>query len=689
MKATRPVDIKPVAPGPASLPVYSPDPDEVTVFAMTTFRKRLRKFGMKLDDRRRHMYLVGKTGMGKSTTLENMIISDIVKGKGLAVVDPHGDLVEKVLKFIPNERINDVVYFNPADGQFPIAFNIVESVNPDYKNLIASGLVGVFKKIWADSWGPRLEYILINSILALLDYPGSTLLGVTRLLVDKKYRKDVVTEIKDPVVKSFWVDEYANYSEKFRTEAIAPIQNKVGQFLSSSIIRNIVGQPKSTIDMREIMDSGKILLMNLAKGRIGEENSALLGAMMITKLQLAAMSRVDIPETQRRDFYLYVDEFQNFATESFANILSEARKYRLNLIIAHQYIEQLGEVVKPAVFGNVGTMIVFRIGAADALELEAEFDPTFTPADLVNLPKFHMYLKLMIDGITSEPFSAVGLPPAEGETQNLDKVIQASRERYARPKEVVEEKIMRWAGMGPESGLLDTELEKELKEEQPEKIPTLNPREFKERMKLIQGSEQKIVPELPQKTEVKEAQAISMLDALKSGQTISFGGKPAQAVQPKPVVKTSPPPPPPAPAAKSQQPPVSQPTPLKSISTSPGPLVSPPEPLDLGIPPTPHTAHASTPPPAPQPGISLQALQHTTQSFDQGSRGNQPGQGRNKRRRRHGGGGGAGQPPAQPKPSTPPPAPSFLKSPINPPVAPPAPAPKLNPAPSFIKPTQE
>lgn len=592
MQATPPV--KPEAPKP----IYAPDPNEVTVFAMTTFRKRLRRFGIKLDDRRRHMYLIGKTGMGKSTLLENMIISDIVNGKGLAVVDPHGDLVEKVLKFVPDHRINDIVYFNPSDGEFPIAFNIVESINPEYKNLIASGLVGVFKKIWADSWGPRLEYILINSILALLDYPGSTLLGVTRLLVDKKYRKEIVSAIQDPVVKSFWVDEYANYSEKFRTEAIAPIQNKVGQFLSSSIIRNIVGQSKSTIDMREIMDSGKILLMNLAKGRVGEENSALLGAMMITKLQLAAMSRVDIPEPDRRDFYLYVDEFQNFATESFANILSEARKYRLNLVIAHQYIEQLGEVVKPAVFGNVGTMIVFRIGAADAAEFETEFEPTFTPTDLVNLPKFHMYMKLMIDGVSSTAFSAIGLPPATGETNNIEKIIRASRERYARPKKDVEEKIMRWAGMGDEAALLEGETEEGGKvEEQPEKMPTLNPREFKERLKLIQGSDQKLVPELAQKVEVKEAQAVSLMDALKGGQSVSFGGRPAQKPEaPKPAAPR-PPAPTPQPPKPQVAPRVQASKPMTAPTLTPArPQVQPPAqaPVRPPVVPKPQT-------PAPQP----------------------------------------------------------------------------------------
>ncbi len=420
--------------------------DEITIFAETTFRNKYRRFGIKKDDRRRHMYLIGKTGMGKSTLLENMIVEDIWAGHGVAVVDPHGDLAEKIIDYIPNNRINDVIYFNPADIDYPIAFNVVEHVEPQFRHLVASGLVGVFQKLWADSWGPRLEYILRNTILAILDYPGSTLLAVTRMLADKKFRKKVIEKIKDPVVKSFWVNEFAGYADKFAAEAVSPIQNKVGQFLSSSLIRNIVGQVKSTIDMRQVMDEGKILIMNLSKGRIGEDNSALLGAMMITKIQLAAMSRVDILENKRRDFYLYIDEFQNFTTESFANILSEARKYRLNLIMAHQYIEQLGDKVKAAVFGNIGTLIVFRVGAADAEELIKEFEPIFTEEDLVNLPKFEFVIKLMIDGVASEPFSARGLPPLsfEEKTGNREKVIRVSRERYAKSREVVEDKIHRW-----------------------------------------------------------------------------------------------------------------------------------------------------------------------------------------------------------------------------------------------------
>lgn len=421
---------------------------EITVFAQTNFRNQQRKFGIKVDDRRRHMYLIGKTGMGKSTVLENMVINDIRSGEGLALVDPHGDLAEKILKFIPTSRVNDVIYFNPSDTDFPIAFNILENISDDYKHLVAYGLVGVFKKIWADSWGPRMEYILTNTILALLDYPGSTLLGVMRMLVDKQYRKKVVAKVQDPVIKTFWADEFNNYSEKFRTEAIAPIQNKIGQFLSSSIIRNIVGQSKSTIEMRQLMDEQKILIINLSKGRVGEENSALLGAMMITKLQIAAMSRVDIPEDDRKDFFLYVDEFQNFATDSFAGILSEARKYRLCLIMAHQYIEQLSDMVKAAVFGNVGTLIVFRVGATDAAEFELEFAPQFTPQDIVNLNKYTFCLRLMIDGVATEPFSAMGLAPfTQDGPDNSDKVIKVSRERYARPRHIVEDRIIRWSGV--------------------------------------------------------------------------------------------------------------------------------------------------------------------------------------------------------------------------------------------------
>jgi len=425
--------------------------ETITLFARTNFRNREVPFGIKTDDRRRHMYLIGKTGMGKTTLMENMVIQDIRNGHGVAFLDPHGDSVQRILNSIPNNRVNDVIYFNPADIEYPLAFNILEAVDSRYKHLVASGLMGVFTKIWANLWSARMEYILNNTILALLDSPGNTLLGITRMYVDKKYRKKIVDNIKDPMVKAFWTDEFANYNEKYRTEAIAPIQNKVGQFLSSGIIRNIVGQPKSTIDLREVMDQRKILIMDLSKGKVGEDNSALLGAMIVTKLQLAAMSRTDIQEVERKDFYLYVDEFQNFATESFATILSEARKYRLNLIVGHQYISQLEQdkstKVRDAIFGNVGTIVLFRIGAADAEYLETEFEPIFTPSDMVNLPKYNILLKLMINGVASEPFSAVTLAPdPEYFNGNGDKVIKVSRERYTNKVAEVEERISRWMG---------------------------------------------------------------------------------------------------------------------------------------------------------------------------------------------------------------------------------------------------
>ncbi|OGH66703.1 MAG: hypothetical protein A3B90_02710 [Candidatus Magasanikbacteria bacterium RIFCSPHIGHO2_02_FULL_41_13] len=433
--------------------------DTICVFAQTNFRNQMRRFGIKLDDRRRHMYIVGKTGMGKSTMMENMVLDDIYSGNGIGLVDPHGDFAEKILNYIPAKRINDVVYINPADLDFPIGFNILEVHNEGQKHLIVAGLMGIFKKIWPDVWSARMEYILNNTLLALIEYPGSTLLGINRLLSDKKYRRKVIAKVKDPVIKSFWNVEFASYTEKYAQEAVAPIQNKIGQFLSTNVIRNMVAQVKSTIDIRKLMDEGKIIIMNLSKGRIGEDNSRLLGGMLITKIQLAAMERVDTPEKDRRDFFLYVDEFQNFATPSFANILSEARKYRLSLIMAHQYVKQLDEIVADAVFGNVGTIISFRIGGGDAEMLAKEFTPVFLEEDLVNLPKFQIFLKLMIDGVSSTPFSAMTLPPLGGPTDSVDKVIRVSRERYGRPRAAIEDKIMRWAGL--EGDLVDEDDEDE------------------------------------------------------------------------------------------------------------------------------------------------------------------------------------------------------------------------------------
>ena len=421
--------------------------EEITLFGETTFRNRRQRFGIKPDDRRRHVYLIGKTGMGKTVMMENMAIQDIQRGNGVAFIDPHGEAAERLIDFIPSSRVNDVIYFNPADLDFPLAFNVMEKVDFKHRHLVAGGLMGVFKKVWPDVWSARMEYILNNSILALLEYPDSTLLGVNRMLADPDYREKVVDKITDPVVKSFWINEFGRYTQRYEVEATAAIQNKVGQFISNPLIRNIIGQVKSTIDMREVMDSEKILILNLSKGRVGEDNSRLLGALLVTKIQLAAMSRVDIPEEKRRDFYLYVDEFQNFATEAFANILSEARKYRLSLTLGHQYITQMEETVRDAVFGNVGTLVLFRVGAEDAEFLEKEFLPEFNIEDLVNLTKYNIYLKLMIDGVAGRPFSAETLPPFPlPEKSYKEKIIKVTRERYSVKREEVEEKIKRWTG---------------------------------------------------------------------------------------------------------------------------------------------------------------------------------------------------------------------------------------------------
>lgn len=433
---------------------------DVVYLGKTNFRGAERTFGITLKDRRQHMYVIGKTGVGKTVLLENLALQDIREGRGVAIIDPHGEFVEGVLEQIPPHRLNDVVYFNPVDSEYPIGFNVLEVFDPKYKHLVVSDLLGIFTKIWANVWSPRMEYILQNCIMALLDTPDTTLLGIPRLLVDKEYRQKIVANVQDPVVRSFWVDEYEEWRDQFRNEAIVPIQNKVNQFLNTSFIRNIVGQPKSSLKISEIMNEGKILLVNVSKGRVGEDNSQLLGAMIITKVQLATMERVRILEEERKDFYLYVDEFQNFATDSFATILSEARKYRLNLIVAHQYIGQLvtdvSTKVRDAIFGNVGTMICFRVGATDAEFLENEFTPEFTIQDLVNLPNHHIYLRLMVGGVTSRPFSSTTLPPLKLETDPdiKEKIIKISRERYASSKAEVEKEINKWSGGTNEDGTL-------------------------------------------------------------------------------------------------------------------------------------------------------------------------------------------------------------------------------------------
>lgn len=428
------------------------DPNKVVYFAETDARNSRVKFGIKQKDRSQHVYVIGKTGMGKSTFLENLAAQDIQSGNGMCFIDPHGKTAELLLEYIPKERIEDVLYFAPFDMEHPISFNIMEDVGYDKRHLVVSGLMNAFKKIWKDAWSARMEYILSNTLFALLEYPDATLLSVNRMLSDKAFRKKVVENIKDTAVKSFWVDEFANYTERMAAEAVPAIQNKVGQFTQNPLIRNIIGQPKSSFDLRKMMDTQKIIIINLSKGLMGNENAQLLGSLLVTKIYLAAMSRADAGPHQIKllpDFSLFVDEFQSFANESFADILSEARKYKLNLHIAHQYVAQMPEEVRDAVFGNVGTLITFRVGSADAELFEKEFAPTFMQQDIVNLGQFQMYLRLMIDGVGSKPFSAKGLPPLPvSEENNITEVIEASRRQFARSRAEVEEQVKALTNMG-------------------------------------------------------------------------------------------------------------------------------------------------------------------------------------------------------------------------------------------------
>ncbi len=428
----------------------------INYFGQTDFRGKRLRFGIKDEDRAKHVYIIGKTGMGKSTLLENMVIQDIKNGEGVAFVDPHGKSAEFLLDFVPPERVKDVIYFAPFDLEHPISFNIMEDVGQDKRHLVANGLMSSFKKIWPDVWSSRMEYILNNCLLALLEYPESTLLGVNRLLSDKAYRQKVVDNITDPSVRSFWVDEFAKYNERYMQEAGDAIKNKIGQFTANPLIRNIIGQPKSTIDLRQVMDDKKILIVNLSKGRLGEQNANLLGGILITKIYLAAMSRAGAESSALSRlpyFYLFVDEFQSFVNESFADILSEARKYKLSLTIAHQYIEQMPEEVRNAVFGNVGTTIAFRVGPFDAEVLETIFFPTFTKEDLVNLGFAQIYLTLSIDGVGSPPFSATTLPPIQVVGESLkEQIIANVRRVYAKPREVVEKEVVDWYIPEPSAG---------------------------------------------------------------------------------------------------------------------------------------------------------------------------------------------------------------------------------------------
>lgn len=435
---------------PANLPVVTDQPhQDLSPIAATNFRGHNTVFGLKRSDRSRHLYIIGQTGVGKSGLLELLTISDIYSPYGFAVIDPHGDYAQHILARIPAERASDVIYFNPADTDFPLAFNPLEVYDPKLRTHTSSELVGVLKRMFENSWGPRLEYILRYSILALLDYPSSTMLDIVRMLTEKKFRADVLSHVQDPVVRNFWEIEFASWNDKFAAEAVAPILNKVGAFTANPLVRNIIGQPKSSFNIRQIMDENKILIVNLSRGLVGEDNAALLGALLVTKIQLAAMSRADLPAEERTPFYLYVDEFQNFATDSFATILSEARKYGLNLTVANQYTAQMTPEVKDAVFGNVGSMVAFRMGADDARSMQRYFEPAFLEYDLVHMNNRHFVISLTIEGEKVPAFSAISLnlPPVEADQTQA--IIARSRAEYGSTKSVVENFVgERYLGVG-------------------------------------------------------------------------------------------------------------------------------------------------------------------------------------------------------------------------------------------------
>lgn len=430
---------------PAKLPIITGNDaidENISAFGLTNFRGINHQFGMLRRDRSRHLYIIGQTGAGKSGLLELFALSDIFHGQGYAIIDPHGDFAVDNMRFIPGSRTQDVVYFNPADTAYPLGFNPLEVTNPNQKTNISSEVIGVLKRMFGDSWGPRLEYILRYTILALLDRPDTTMLDITRMLTDKKFRKETLGYCKDTVVLQFWNVEFNSWTDKFQAEAISPVLNKVGAFTANPVIRNIIGQPKSTFNIRQIMDEGKILIVNLSKGLIGEDNASILGSFLVTKIQLAAMSRSDIPKIEdRRPFYLYVDEFQNFATDSFATILSEARKYGLNLTVANQYIGQMSETVRDAVFGNVGSIISFRVSADDAPILAKQFEPQFEPNDLLQMHNRHFIINMVINGEKSPAFSAttLNLPPPQ--IDNTGRIIENTRRLYSRNRAEVEEEI--------------------------------------------------------------------------------------------------------------------------------------------------------------------------------------------------------------------------------------------------------
>ena len=397
-------------------------------------------------DRRHHLYIIGKTGTGKTTLMENLVIQDIRNGKGVCFVDPHGQAVERILGAIPTKRINQVIYLNPADTEYPVGLNILEAKNDYEKDRVASSVVSVFKHFYGASWGPRLEYLLYNTVRAVMDTPETTLVDAYQMMINEARRERIIRNIRNLTVRSYWEEEFTKYSRNFENEAFASVLNKVGQVLTSSCLLNMVGQPKSAIDFRHLMDTKHILLVNLSKGRIGEDRASLLGSMIITKLYLAALERASVPDEKRRDFYLYVDEFQSFGTDSFRDILSEARKYRLNLTLAHQYLEQVPQDIQSAVFGNVGTLVAFRVGNRDVEELKREFGDHLVVDELATQKNHEIIYRALENGEVGEPSFAKAYPPIErvGDEATKEAVIAASRKQFARRREEVEEKIKRW-----------------------------------------------------------------------------------------------------------------------------------------------------------------------------------------------------------------------------------------------------
>lgn len=416
----------------------------VSGFGMTNYHNNFIPFGVKREDRRRHLYVVGKSGVGKSKLLELLIHEDLKNGEGIAVLDPHGDLVDAIMRYIPRSRIEDVILFDPSDTEYPIAFNPLEKVEEAYKMQVTIGFLDIFKKLFGDNWTYRLEHVLRYTTLALLDSPNTTVLSILKMLTDKNYRQKIVARIQDNVVKSFWVSEFAAWSEKFDAEAITPLLNKVGQFVATNMIRNIIGQPKTKFDIRRVMDDKKILLMKVSKGLLGEENSSLIGSMVITKIYQEAMGRADTREEERSAFYFYIDEFQNFATDTFSEILSESRKYAMNLTLANQYMGQLSDHVRKTVFGNIGTIIGFRVGAEDAKVLAGEYAPVFKERDMINLGVREFYIKMSVNGEVREAFSGRTLDVPKILEDHTEEIIAASRRKYCLPRAEVESMLKQW-----------------------------------------------------------------------------------------------------------------------------------------------------------------------------------------------------------------------------------------------------